>query len=662
MLTLPSQVRIHRGTAEAVLSWIIGLLVFLHLFLAQQPSAFNPPLDNLDGSWQAVINYAMQQHWQWGKGIAFNYGPLGFVRTRLFDESLLFQALTLRLLLASGIAWSISRLLLFLPPLRLLAVHAVIVLGIYLGRVESIFIVLPLLLSLSYLYLPASASTLNLIPLTVAIGLAGVIKLTYGMVGCIILSIVDFHRLTTYRWPLYTPLMLAVFFITYLLSGQSLTHFPDFLELSRHIISGHSAAMASVGSWRELTAFIVLSGLALSALAGFIGQSKKSGAGLDYRSIFVLFSTIGIFWLINFKQGFVRHDLHSLEAWGGLATAAALVAATVFRQARRLFFWGILVIALLGAALGIWRWQLEGGPSMNAAVQLALYAIPSQEGRHLQSFICDPQRWVKNLVQQREAVLAQIRDRHALPSLSGSVDVIPSMQIAILAQGYDYRPRPVFQEYLAYTPQLIAANQAFLLSDHAPDYLFFRPGSIDDRYPASAEGALWPDILSRYQPERLIRADLLLLARRPAPLQELLADSSSVQNIHFGQSIPLTHPAAALFVKIKIKSTLFGRLADWFFKPSSVWLTVRLRNGAEKTHRLIPQMASEGFLLSPYIDNNADFIQLATGNIYALADKQVETIAITTASNADSFFYNSMISLELRSLQTQRLFASSGRP
>jgi len=39
------------------------------------------------------------------------------------------------------------------------------------------------------------------------------------------------------------------------------------------------------------------------------------------------------------------------------------------------------------------------------------------------------------------------------------------------------------------------------------------PGSIDGRHPATAEGAIWPDLLARYAPEDIIDGAALLKKR-----------------------------------------------------------------------------------------------------------------------------------------------------
>lgn len=635
-------------------SWILGALLFLHLFLMFSPWHFNMPENGLDASWVAVITHAASRGWQWGRDIIFNYGPFGFLWHRQFDEHLLFVTIVLQLLLVGCLAWGVAHLLFSLPPLVALAAYASVALGIFLSR-DGFFFLLPLLVALGHFRLPNPASTMALIPLAVATGVSSMVKLTYGVAGLVILGIVDAHRSVSRRWPVYTPIMLLTFFTFHLLAGQNLADFPNFLRLSLDIISGHSSAMALAGPWWEVLAFLGLSGIALLLLGWNEWWGKWAGIRPGHWHTMALFLVLGVFWVINFKQGFVRHDLHSLAAWGGLAAVAAMAAATVLWQppVRLWLLVGMLTIALSTAFLGLWRWRLEGGPSIAVLIRVVLYDQPKQEWQNFWEWTKSPENWIARLTQQRDASLARIRNQHPLPPLQGSVDIIPSMQAVILANGYNYRPRPIFQEYVAYTPKLIAANRAFWGSDRAPDYLFFAPGSIDDRYPSSAEGAAWLDIIRYYRLEGMVANDLILLARRVEPLAELLEESTTTRAIHFGQSLALTDQTA-VFARIKIEKTGFGWLANLLFKPAPIFLNVKLRDGTIKSHHLIPKMASEGFILSPYIQNSTDFSLLATGQLGGLVDNLVKEISVAT-STFGRYYYQEPIGFSLQSLKVENL-------
>jgi hypothetical protein len=103
-----------------------------------------------------------------------------------------------------------------------------------------------------------------------------------------------------------------------------------------------------------------------------------------------------------------------------------------------------------------------------------------------------------------------------LPALDGSVDVYPTEQAMVLAHGLQYRPRPVFQSYMAYTPALEAANAAALRGPAAPDWVLFHLRPIDGRLPALDDAASWPELLARYRWAG-VAGDMAVLQRRADP-------------------------------------------------------------------------------------------------------------------------------------------------
>ena len=199
------------------------------------------------------------------------------------------------------------------------------------------------------------------------------------------------------------------------------------------------------------------------------------------------------------------------------------------------------------------------------------------------------------------------------------------MQSAVLAAGLDYTPRPTIQENMSATPALIARNRAFLDGPEAPDHLFFAPGATDNRHPASIEGSLWPLLLARYDIRETV-GDLLLLARRETP-REVIATEVARTQIGFGEELAL--PAGGpLFLKLDIRRTLLGRLADAAFKPPLVRLIVSYADGDSETFRLIPGMISEGMVISPTVKTIGQYQALTerhTGDARIPVSLRIET-------------------------------------
>jgi hypothetical protein len=109
--------------------------------------------------------------------------------------------------------------------------------------------------------------------------------------------------------------------------------------------------------------------------------------------------------------------------------------------------------------------------------------------------------------------------------------------------------------------------------------VFFAPGSIDGRHPASAEGALWPLFLQRYEPFGRSN-DLLLLRKRAQPLSDLLGAPIG-RHAGLGERIDVPASTAPLFVKIDVQFNLLGRLAEQLLKPPSIMLRAFYAEGSE---------------------------------------------------------------------------------
>ena len=74
-----------------------------------------------------------------------------------------------------------------------------------------------------------------------------------------------------------------------------------------------------------------------------------------------------------------------------------------------------------------------------------------------------------------------------------------------------------------------------------------------------------------------------------------------------GEMIKIPQTTHPLFAEIDIKPTIGGRLAIIFFKPTQLLITIELTNGMKKQYRFIANMAKSEFLLSPLIENTAEF-------------------------------------------------------
>jgi hypothetical protein len=205
--------------------------------------------------------------------------------------------------------------------------------------------------------------------------------------------------------------------------------------------------------------------------------------------------------------------------------------------------------------------------------------------------------------------LQTIQAQQPLARWAGASDIYPHDLAALIASGNPWAPRPVPQSYSAYTPALASLNAAHLQGPQAPAQVVFRIGPIDGRYPSLEDGPSWPTLLSHYA---LAQQDsrYLYLHQRALPLlrqQTLLLQALEPT----GGAVALPGGAAVLYAQVDLQPTLWGRLLSLLYKSEPLWLAVDLANGQSHRYRLVAGMARAGFVLSPLLQSNADFVRLA---------------------------------------------------
>ena len=139
-----------------------------------------------------------------------------------------------------------------------------------------------------------------------------------------------------------------------------------------------------------------------------------------------------------------------------------------------------------------------------------------------------------------------------------SVDVFGQHQVYALLNGLNYRPRPVFQSYLACNARLMRLNEQFYLSGAAPEYVMFSLGPIDRRFPPLEDALLLRDLLINYEPVGAEGEFLLLKFKSSrAPRLKLLREGA----VRPGERIELRDFGGAdLWLELDLEPTLLGRL------------------------------------------------------------------------------------------------------
>src|SRR5262249_42292810 len=152
-----------------------------------------------------------------------------------------------------------------------------------------------------------------------------------------------------------------------------------------------------------------------------------------------------------------------------------------------------------------------------------------------------------------------------------SVDVFGSLQAHALLNDLNYRPRPIFQSYAAYSARLAGLNEDFYLSQQAPDYVLFDLAGFEHKFPPLNDGPALRALLSNYAPVAAEDVFLLLKRRSASPSKLTLLREGTLN----GERLNLSaYPEDDLWVELDVKPSIWGRLMAFCVRPPPLRLSV----------------------------------------------------------------------------------------
>jgi hypothetical protein len=610
------------------------------------------PAPDLDSSWALALGYAFNHGWQFGKDIVFTYGPYGFLYGKLFDPDYYSLSLGIWLVFAATFGFAVSALLDGVRPVgRLLAVAALFVAlrsgtwGV-LYFSDPFFFLVPLTFAL-IAFDPRRIGMRGLAPALLALSaLAGLIKFTYLLFGFTCVVLADLHRLRRRALPWYTVGYLLSVLAFFALSGQRLGNFPTYLRTSLAVTAGYSEAMQTSGATVELLGFAVV---ASSFLLLVLRYQRASADWKDNRWLGAIpFLAWVAFFFIVFKAAFVRHDPHVEIGWSSAAAAIALYTPRVWSmQSLRAERAALVFLSLVALGVAIARHCRNDhesfGNFLNRNFGSGLLERIDAIGK-----VALGQHRAQQM-QRYEAALAMIRARSPMPMTLGTVDAMPWDAAGVIANRLQYHPRPVFESFSAYNQLLMDLNRSFLRSDDAPSLIVFDVAPIDDRFPAQDDGALWPDLIARYDAQETT-GGRLLLTRRPSPRPMRLTPIAPPAVARWDTPVLVPGTAPLVWVRLDVRKTVLGRLVDFVFKLPVIELSITLEDGTAIQHRLVPDVARSGFLLSPVVDSGRAFARLLHKDPATLEPTRHVVSVQVLAPDGISWLYDQSVQFDFREL------------
>ncbi|CAB3787975.1 hypothetical protein [Paraburkholderia caffeinilytica] len=626
------------------LSAVAALLVSGLIIVPFQPWFAQVP--SLDMSWAFAMNVAVAEHMVFGKDVIFTFGPWASVYTTLYHPATDTIMLIGSAIIAAGLCAGFALLAFDRRPALLLLLPLAISESILR---DTIFFAVPLVVLLATARLSCAEDHPNFLKLTPAratlflVSVCGVstlplIKgsfagLAFGELGCAILMLILARRITLAA----TSAIVAIvsLCIGWSASGQSLVNLPNFFTAQRPIISGYSEAMSVHGPFLEVGLWMLP---AVVALWMFFVNSERG-----YRRLLPVLG-LAFYLFVVFKAGFVRQDGHQRMSSTSLLFVA-LSLATMLRKRE--------AVVLGCASIAIWisleLSMAQGSLKYIADRPLWSYAMTSDG---LARRLTDPAYFGNEFTNG----LMKVRQTEPVSGIEGTTDVYPTDLSMLFANDIPWLGRPILQSYSVYRPQLDQANADHLTGKSAPQNVLFSVGAIDDRLRALEDALSWGALLTNYsivgQQGKFIQMKKTLPPRATSTTP--LVDTDAKTNE------PVVIPAhdGIVIARIHMRPTLLGQAVLMAYKLPQVYIELALTTGKTVRYRYIPEMGETGFVLSPLVASNDDFVAMAAGHDTA----SVKEIRLVSPSNL-LWKKNIHVTLETLRMQpqadAQKLFSST---
>jgi hypothetical protein len=571
------------------------------LFVLTMPLLSIFPTTGPDASWQAGLYMALEGGVQFGHGFVFTYGPLGFLHfpvlygEGLFLASFAFEIAS-RYLLVATLLWTARRSL----PLPVALAFCYLVLAV--GHLDAVLVAVAFLWAFAAVAddSPAFAGPL----LATAGGGAAAIellgKLNFG-VSIFALCLVALLALPSRRrnLPLFIGVFLVSLLVLWTIAGQALADLPSYLSNSLQVVSGYSRSMGidTDPKPHEIALGLAAAGVVFLAAAW---ATRRDGRVVRAASLLLL----AIFTFVCFKQDFVRRGIEVRADFSLMMACAALAVAARMPEGARIPQ-AALAATLLAPTILLIVWA-NPAPSFVTALK------PQQ---HLDAFREDLDAISDPSLRQadRETARAAMVGTYSVPAsilgrIGGRTVAIEPWEIGVAwADGLDWKPLPVIQDYATYTPALDGLNAAALAGD-GPRMILRRDlrgeesttvTGVDNRYPAWDGPEAKLALLCHYR-EVSVGGEWELLekaADRCGPVRGL----GVVDGVTGAPVVvpPAPGPGEIVFAKIdRLGLNLTERIETLAYRSPTGWVSF----DGGKRWNLETATATDGLILSAPID------------------------------------------------------------
>ena len=192
------------------------------------------------------------------------------------------------------------------------------------------------------------------------------------------------------------------------------------------------------------------------------------------------------------------------------------------------------------------------------------------------------------------------------------------------ANQLNWKPRPIFQSYSAYTKSLDNLNFESYVKEPR-DYIFYDFTAIDGRHPFFDEPKTFFHVFCNYgtsaDASNFINtknlSNLILLEKRNSSLcsSNSLSDKSSI-TWNTDYSIKISDGIITR-ASIKFKYSLIGKIYKTIFRAPPVMMKIDYLDGDHKTYRIIPENSENGVIVSHLPRNASEALSFLQGQLPA---------------------------------------------
>ncbi len=599
-----SQGRINECIAIARREWPTTLLLLLGLPLLWL-DLFQPPIaplvPNLESSWYGALTHFSALGLQYGRDVVFTHGPFGHLVSPVYTGELFFIRMLWELVSKTIFVLILGFTLLQLPKFWRPFLFFFVLLFIRAdGPSDALYVLIISCVTFLLFKHGTTSRALNIFA-AMFFAIVALIKFTYLLlivVGLILVGACYCVLRKTSQAILISAAFLVSFLVCWLIAKQELQSLIPYLTTSLDISFGYKDAMSLPAGDN----MIVITGVFVVIL-GFIQCLLLF---LDSRQPAILFAALFIAGetYLSWNRAFIRADNHVLSFF--CLHPAVLITLWLIAKPKNTIRWTGYALTLLILLTSLFGFIQQKPGQLLSSVTGTMVRIKSswQTVTGLSAFS-----------DQFGAALAGARRMHALPKVQAevrdaSIDVLGNEQAMALLNNLNYTPRPVFQGYTAYTPSLINLNTTFYSSPKAPAYVLYKNQTIDDRFPTLDDAGALKQLLYNYKPLFEEKGYLLWKRIQPAaPVQPVATTTESV-SLDAEHQIPAAEVA---WLELDIKPSFIGKLRSVFYKPPPIMIRVTDALGRLTEDRLVPSMASNGFIISPNLRTSWQALRVTSG-------------------------------------------------